>query len=129
LPSTAPSSSAIKAADAVAAIVSLLLQKLLSNVGRKLNGNRWPKEATQMSTFVQNTPQSLTVCKLISDLRLVSSRLSPTRTANGQRPTAGVYVAGYHKDEYADGCDYAARQWFKIERSVTRMELPPDGAE
>jgi hypothetical protein len=39
-------------------------------------------------------------------------------------------VAEYHKDEYADGRDYAAaRQWFKIERSVTRMELLPDRAE
>jgi hypothetical protein len=32
LPSTAPSSSAIKAADAVAAIVSLVLQKLQSKM-------------------------------------------------------------------------------------------------
>jgi hypothetical protein len=56
LPSTAPSSSAIKAADAVAAIVNLVLQKLQSNVGRKLNANRRPKAWTQMSTFAQNTP-------------------------------------------------------------------------
>jgi hypothetical protein len=39
-------------------------------------------------------------------------------------------VAEYRKDAYANGRDYAAaRQWFKIERSVTRMELLPDGAE
>jgi hypothetical protein len=39
-------------------------------------------------------------------------------------------VAAYRKDEYSASGDYAAaRQWFKIKRSGTRIKLLPDGAE